>query len=513
MALIVAPPPTPNGGLHLGHLSGPYLYADVHRRWCAQHGERTGIWLHTDNSQMYCVNAAKKAGQPVDAFVASRADQIEAHLADAAIELDGLSKAPPPEYTAFVNHFFEQAADSEHISVTRRPFFVDAETREPYADALIKGRCGACLAETSGGICELCGSPNDPVELFEPTSAQGERSLDLHEFDVLTMHLEGFAPFLREHLLGSRYVLRPRLRALTERLLSEPLPDVPLTLPGRWGVPVEMKGLQGQVFNPWAEILPGHILHSQALPAASRWSSDTGPRLFFGFDNSFFYVFLHAALIEASNGRYAQAESYVTNEFYELEGEKFSSSLGHVVWIDDGVREFGVDALRYYICRTNPMYQRANFVREEAHHAIVTGLVDPLRALLTARDALLGKPATTWRRLPLEPAEAEMRSHYDLRVMDLRAVTSRLDNLLRVLVREAEAAVRAGDGGALVTIDAGLALWAQLALPVMPTMAGRIKDALLGPAHRNKYLDYPTLLEVTHQTPLAFADVTAGVCL
>ncbi len=512
MSLTVVPPPTPNGGLHLGHLSGPYLYADVNRRWKRQQGETSGLWVHTDNNQVYCVTAADNAGEALETFVPKKAARIRSDFEAASLSFDGFCAAPPAEYASFVNDFFSRVREHEHVVTRQRTFFVDSQRGEPLADALISGRCRHCLSGSSGGICELCGTPNDPTELLEPRHATKDVALETKLFEVVEIDLQHFAPALRNRFAASNLVVRPRLRGLLDRLLSAPLPSVPLTLPGDWGCPVAAR--EGQVFNPWAELLPGAIFHSQALDGSGRWSSKTGPHLFFGFDNSFFYTLLHSALQIASGTEYALPVAYTTNEFYELDHKKFSSGQNHAVWMQEGVDMFGVDALRFHVCATNPMYQRANFSADEAKRNIDAKLLGPLRALLEARAALrtsegaveVGTP------LPLEDFEREATTHYASNVLDLNAMAHRLSSLLSMLASEATEAAGAARSEHLGALDAGLALWAQLALPLMPTLAGRLKDALLGPGQRDTFIPYKDLAGGTSNPSLDFDSLCEGSC-
>ena len=475
MSLVVVPPPTPNGGLHLGHMSGPYLYADIYRRWLQTNGADSGLWVHTDNSQLYCLNAARRKGMDPHEFIADRAATIEGHLRIAGIEPTGFTGKHSQAYVESINAFFGRLLDSQHVQLEPFDFFVDNDTGEVLADALVEGRCPVCLAGCSGGICEACGSPNDPTDLIGARPAHGTGGIHVEERVVMTLNLERFRDDLRTRLLDGAYQFRPRLGQLLERLLNAPLPRFPLTFPGPWGCPVSIDQLQGQVFNPWAEILPGHLFYSQKNPTGMRWDDQCGPVLFFGFDNSFFYAIVHGALLLAHEGRYAFPRHFVTNEFYELQDGKFSSSLGRAIWIDDAVAEFGADALRFYLCLTNPAYQRSTFVPQQARRAIDERLRAPLGRLLKARAKLDSLPDEgEWRELPLARIQAEIAGLYDLRNFDLRAVAGRLAELIAVLADDAEAAVEASNSAARGPLDRGLKSWGRLATPIMPTLGRRI---------------------------------------
>jgi len=111
------------------------------------------------------------------------------------------------------------------------------------------------------------------------------------------------------------------------------------------------------------------------------WSATDAPILFFGFDNSYFYAIAHTVLLLASDKAYALPRHYVTNEFYELGHLKFSKSRNHVVWATCAFRKWKPDALRYYVSKTNPSYQRSSFDVGRVIPTISRDLVEPLRAI------------------------------------------------------------------------------------------------------------------------------------
>jgi methionyl-tRNA synthetase len=179
--------------------------------------------------------------------------------------------------------------------------------------------------------------------------------------------------------------------------LSAPLPDFPITFPSTWGIPAPFANCDGLVLNVWAEMVPGHYYWLERAHAAKGGTSpliggDTPVDYIqcLGFDNSFFYVCAHLALAFAAQEMGVTAlipQAIVTNEFYQLDSFKFSSSQGHAIWGRDFLKDVAVDEARFYFAWSNPETQQSNFTREE--FAAVVGKefrkpFDELHALLSA---------------------------------------------------------------------------------------------------------------------------------
>ena len=280
------------------------------------------------------------------------------------------------------------------------------------------------------------------------------------------------------------------------------MPDYPASYPTPWGIPVPIEGFEGEAINVWLEMYPGHIATTHALGelrgdpgfADRLWGGGGTLVQFLGYDNSFFNAVLHVALALASNGRYAPPEHIITNEFYLLGAEKFSTSRDHAVWGSDILKTVPADALRYFVCRTNPEHMQTSFAHDQlartTEHELVGQWSRVVNGLLQiARDA--GHHA-----LPAEPepdlaargllgwARVRLERSYGAEQFSLRQASAALQAYVEgcadYLDRTVLPAVRAGRParrqiGSLAYLVKGLA---QLAAPVMPAFGQRLWTAL-----------------------------------
>jgi methionyl-tRNA synthetase len=389
--VIIGPPPTPNGDLHVGHLAGPYLAADVHARYLRSIGRPVVYATGTDDSQTYVVASAEKKGTTPAVLAKGSAHEIRETLDLAGISVDGF--APFDDgYRAAVLDFttrlhaegrFELRSVLLPWSVRHDQFLVEG---------LVSGNCPVCLAVSRGGLCESCGHPNNFDELIDPKSTTDpDDEVATREARILVLPLERYRRQLTEYY-AAKTSWRPHIAQLMRELLARPLPDFPITYPLSWGIPAPFPETPGQVFNAWAEGMAASMYCTafaqrqlgEAVPAADDlWLAEHDIDLvyFLGFDNAYFWAMTHLALLLAHDGRYAVPNQIVCNEFYELENEKFSTSKGHVVWVRDLLAEVPRDLVRFYLALTAPEHGRTNFSRAALEHITANRLVRPWNAL------------------------------------------------------------------------------------------------------------------------------------
>jgi methionyl-tRNA synthetase len=354
--LIIAPPPTPNGDLHVGHMSGPYLAGDFYKRFLAREGITAHYVLSTDDHQSYVDTTAGRLGLPRDELVARSRREIWDSLQTYAIGVDHFG-APDGDYPAYIARYFRALSEAGLCAVRDVEVLFDRTTGTFPVEAFVSGFCPTCLDATCGGICESCGHPNACVDLV---------GLDRARYEVrreprLVLDLEQFRPELDEHLTGLPN--RPALARLIAALLAGRLEPFVLSYRTGRGVGAGCAGLPDQQINVWGEMGPGHMYYLEQvvgpLDPADHYVQ------FMGFDNSYFYVVVHVALALA--GRrcgypWPLPAAVVTNQFYALESAKFSTSKGHLVWARDLAKEFTTDAIRLFLALHGPEYQEASFV-------------------------------------------------------------------------------------------------------------------------------------------------------
>lgn len=480
--VVVAPPPTPNGDLHVGHLAGPYLGADVFTRFERIRGRDVVTALSTDEHQSYVVTTAARLGRaPKDLAAASHAD-VQRTLTRAGITFDIVGR-PDDAYADDVTQWLQRLLEVGVFVERETDSLFDPATGRQLVESYVGGRCPVCLQATRGNICESCGHPNDPVRLVRPSGDCTEHQPERRSTRALVLPLERYRARLAEHYRGRR--TRPELAALLDRLLSEPLPPFPVAYESSWGLPVPGAST---VFNVWAEMYPGHLhwierarAHtSTQSPAPALWETGSAPEYvqFIGFDNSFFYAVVHVALGMAARDAglpAAPPPTIITNQFYLLDGAKFSTSQGHVIWGSALLEEWEPDPVRLFLCLSSPETQESNFTVEAMDRELESVLIAPFARVsdswnqLVADDRVTERcedPWITWQRTLLRRMEECFRPD----TFSLRRAATTLVTYLDLLDAELAACCRQGK-----TCPAGaLGFLATCAAPLMPGFAARL---------------------------------------
>ncbi|MFE0461453.1 class I tRNA ligase family protein [Kitasatospora sp. NPDC058965] len=383
--LVIAPGPTANGDLHLGHLAGPFLSADVCARYARATGRDVLFGTGVHFTQNYIVTTARRLGVDPEELRERSGAQVEQTLGTLAIEADGFVRFDQ-RYRLAVQDFFRRLHKLDKLRLRPVAFPYVARTGEFLTDAYVRGGCPVCLAVGCAGLCETCGHWIASGDLIDPRSTlDPDDEVELRETPVLVLPLEEHRAELTAYFASLTATMRPRLAQLVEELLAEPLPDYPITLPISWGIPAPFPEVADQVIYSDAETI-AWSMHGSALAAELRgeqpgeelWSAAAAPAVvyFFGSDASFAFAVVGVAMLLALGG-YALPAHFVTNEFYELENEKFSSSRGHVVTGRQLAAEVPRDLIRFYLAATAPDFQRTNFTREAMDRVTGERLVRP----------------------------------------------------------------------------------------------------------------------------------------
>lgn len=455
-AIIIDTPPTSNGDLHVGHLAGPFIAADVYARYLRSNGRPVVFSSGTDDSQTYVLASARRNGLAPEELCGRSWHEIRRTLDGMGISLDGF--APYDDrYRASVLKFLgalHQAGKFREKTVML-PY---SERRGEYlVEGLVCGYCPTCLVESRGGLCETCGHPNNFDELIDPRSTVDPDDVVTHrEARILVLPMEEYREQLTAYYRERESRLRPHTMQLVREVLARPLPDFPITYPIGWGIPAPFPETPGQRINAWAEGMPA-VMYTTAY-AAERlgerhadddelWRAEHDPEIvyFIGFDNVYFWGFTHIALLMAHEGRYALPDTFISNEFYELENAKFSTSLGHVLYTKDLLKEVPRDLVRFYLAISNPEHQLTNFSREALTKVSGDRLVRPWNLLA----GLLGKavadagvqdtplPVSDEGRRRAAAVLARFRACYELSDYSLTRAANLIVGQLDRLVREA----------------------------------------------------------------------------
>jgi methionyl-tRNA synthetase len=451
--LVLGPTPTPNGGMHLGHIAGPYLAGDVYARYQRLRGRSVVYTSGTDDSQTYVTASARRLGRTREELCRTSTGEIRHALSSMGISVDGFGPFDDAYRTTVVD-FFRGLYDAGKFRArtVRLPYL--ERTGEFLVEGLVEGGCPVCLATSRGGLCETCGHPNYFDELTDPHSTVDPTDRPtVREATILVLPLEEYRDRLATY--HDRYARhwRPRVTQLIREVMARPLPDLPITYPLDWGIPAPFAETPGQVFNAWLETVPSGMFtaaHAATLlgrpsPPGRLWKADERMRLvhFLGFDYVYIWCVPDIALLMAHGEDTILPEWVVANEFYELESAKFSTSKRHVLTCEDVLSEVPRDALRLYLALTAPEYQRTTFIRAGLDRVAEDRLFGPWnrlaatlgKAVANARDPRAALPvsaaardrvATMLRRFD---AAYEMPSYSLSRVAD--TILVHIDRLTR----------------------------------------------------------------------------------
>ncbi|HYQ66098.1 class I tRNA ligase family protein [Actinophytocola sp.] len=405
--IVVAATPTSNGDLHIGHMAGPYLAGDVYARYLRATGVPVTYTTCTDDSQSYVVSTARRLGTTPESLCATSTAAIEASLSAMGISMTGL----PP-----IDEVYRHAVLEFVTALYEAGRFRTRTVRLPYAtragtylfDGLVTGTCPVCLAGSSGGVCEACGHPNNYDQLLDPRSTvDPDDPVSYRDAEILVLPMEDYRDRLTAYFAERAGKWRTHAAQLIGELLARPLPEIPVTIPAGWGVPAPFPETHGQMLYPWIEAMPA-VMYSTwwsvgdtALPVDEHWRAEHDAEVvyFHGYDNVYHWGLMDLVFLLAHGDRYVLPAVNVCNEFYDLAGEKFSTSRNHLIWSVDLVAEVPRDLVRFHLALTAPEQARTNFSREALHDTAYRRLGTPWNALADAMSAR-GLAGT----LPVTPA-------------------------------------------------------------------------------------------------------------
>jgi methionyl-tRNA synthetase len=453
--LVISPAPTANGDLHLGHFAGPLLSADVYTRYLRATGRDALLATGFQDTSTYVVTTAHRLGMTPKELVARSAEQIETALAAVGVDVDGFT-GDEDRFVKTVIGFMEQLHEAGKFELRTMRFPYSPATGEYLVDGFARGRCPLCLADGCAGLCESCGHPIAAGDLIDLQSTMDpDDPVELREVQVLVLPMERYREQLRRHFAEHGAAMRPHMAQAIKEMLSRPLPDYPVTYPISWGIPAPFPEVAGQTINPNAEPAAWSIYCAAASaerrergPADDElWLAGAGTKVvyFLGFDNTYPFAITAVAMLLASDGRYLLPEEFITNEFYELDNAKFSTSRGHVVWARDLVAEVPRDLVRFHLSATSPESQRSDFSLPALARVTSTRLVEPWNLVADKMERFAGSgplPVSERSRAAAARILERFAACYELDCFSLtraaQTVTEQLNRLAGWQVRPGE---------------------------------------------------------------------------
>ena len=370
--LVTCALPYANGPVHIGHLAGVYVPADIYVRFLRMRGEDVLYVCGSDEHGVPITIKARQQGCSPQDIVDKYHNIIKDSFAGLGINFDIYGRTSSEVHAKNASEFFRKLYDQGKFITRESEQYYDPQAKTFLADRYIVGTCPKCGAEGAyGDQCEKCGSTLSPEELINPKSklsgAEPIKKKTTHWY----LPPQDYEQWLREWILDGHKEWRSNVYGQVKSWLDGGLQPRAVTRDLDWGVPVPVEGAEGKVLYVWFDAPIGYISNTQELLPDSweKWwkSSDTKLVHFIGKDNIVFHCIVFPAMLKAYGDGYILPENVPANEFLNLEGEKISTSRGWAVWAHEYLRDFPgkEDVLRYTLTANAPETKDNDFSWKE----------------------------------------------------------------------------------------------------------------------------------------------------
>ncbi|RZN84646.1 MAG: methionine--tRNA ligase [Winogradskyella sp.] len=361
---ITAALPYTNGPIHIGHLAGVYVPADIYSRYLRLTGNDVAFICGSDEHGVPITIKAKKEDVTPQDVVDKYHAIIKKSFEDFGITFDNYSRTSAKIHHDTASEFFKTLYDKNEFVEEVSEQLYDAEANQFLADRFIIGTCPKCGNEESyGDQCENCGTSHNATDLINPKSAITGNVPTLKETKHWFLPLNKHENFLKEWILeGHKKDWKPNVYGQVKSWIDDGLRPRAVTRDLDWGIPVPVEGGQGKVLYVWFDAPIGYISATKEWAAreGKNWEDywkkdDTTLVHFIGKDNIVFHCIIFPAMLKAE-GSYILPENVPANEFLNLEGNKLSTSKNWAVWLPDYLQDFPnqQDVLRYALTANAP---------------------------------------------------------------------------------------------------------------------------------------------------------------
>ncbi|MGN0187548.1 MAG: methionine--tRNA ligase [Paludibacteraceae bacterium] len=364
--LVTSALPYANGPVHIGHLAGVYVPADIYVRYLRLKGEEVLFVGGSDEHGVPVTIRAKKEGVTPQDVVDRYHALIKKSFAEFGISFDVYSRTTSATHHKMASDFFRTLYDKgEFIEKTSEQYY-DEEAQQFLADRYITGECPHCHAEGAyGDQCEKCGTSLSPLDLINPKSAISGSKPVLRETKHWYLPLNKHEAWLREWILDGHKEWRSNVYGQCKSWLDLGLQPRAVSRDLDWGIPVPVEGADGKVLYVWFDAPIGYISNTKEVCDAQpdkfgnweTWWKDDSTRLihFIGKDNIVFHCIVFPSMLKAE-GSYILPDNVPSNEFLNLEGDKISTSRNWAVWLNEYLDDFPgkQDVLRYVLTANAP---------------------------------------------------------------------------------------------------------------------------------------------------------------
>ena len=358
--------PYANGPVHIGHLAGVYVPADIYVRYLRLKGREVMFIGGSDEHGVPVTIRAKKEGCTVQDVVDRYHGIIKKSFEDFGISFDVYSRTTSKIHHQFAADFFRKLYDEGKFVEQTTEQFYDEETKQFLTDRNIKGECPRCHAEGAyGDQCEKCGATLSPEELINPVNAINGNPLVKKATKHWYLPLNDYQQWLEQWILKDHQEWRSNVYGQCKSWLDGGLKPRAVTRDLDWGIPVPVEGADGKVLYVWFDAPIGYISNTKELCEKEpekwgtwqKWWQDDDSRLihFIGKDNIMFHCIVFPTMLKA-HGDYVLPDNVPANEFLNLEGNKISTSKNYAVWLNEYLEEMPgrQDELRYVLTANAP---------------------------------------------------------------------------------------------------------------------------------------------------------------
>ena len=364
---VTAALPYANGGVHIGHLAGVYVPADIYVRYLRLRKQDVVFIGGSDEHGVPITIRARKEGITPQDVVDRYHGMIKKSFEDFGISFDIYSRTTSETHHKFAADFFRKLYDDGKLTEKESEQYYDEEAKQFLADRYITGECPHCHnPKAYGDQCEKCGSDLDPTELINPQSAISGSKPVLRKTKNWYLPLDEHQEWLKEWILEGHKEWRPNVYGQCKSWLDLDLQPRAMTRDLDWGIPVPVEGGEGKVLYVWFDAPIGYISNTKELlpDTWEKWWKDPETRLvhFIGKDNIVFHCIVFPTMLKAHGG-YILPDNVPSNEFLNLENDKISTSRNWAVWLHEYLVEMPgkQDVLRYVLTANAPETKDNNF--------------------------------------------------------------------------------------------------------------------------------------------------------
>lgn len=371
---VTAALPYANGGVHIGHLAGVYVPADIYVRYLRLKKQEVIFIGGSDEHGVPVTIRARKEGITVQDVVDRYHKLIKESFEEFGISFDIYSRTTSDIHHKFASDFFRTLYDKGELLEKTEEQFCDKVTGEFLSDRYIVGTCPRCGAEGAyGDQCEKCGATLSPDELINPSNKNNpSHGLEKKATKNWYLPLDKYQEWLKGWILDNHKEWRSNVYGQCKSWLDMDLQPRAMTRDLDWGIPVPVKGAEGKVLYVWFDAPIGYISNTKELCDSQpekwgpwqKWWQDGDTRLvhFIGKDNIVFHCLIFPVMMKAHGG-YIMPDNVPANEFLNLENDKISTSRNWAIWLHEYLKDFPgkQDVLRYVLTANAPETKDNNF--------------------------------------------------------------------------------------------------------------------------------------------------------